>query len=74
MAPKVMPPASTEPTTRASRPAGLVEPDRFEMTRTTMAIGMLAITTRQSGAQVSRGARRPNHRRKTTRVNKAATV
>ena len=73
-APKVRPPATTEPTTRASSPATLVDPERLDTTSTTTPMGTEAMTTRTSGAQVSRSARRPNHWRKTASASSAATV
>jgi hypothetical protein len=74
VAAKVMPPATVAPTTRKKRPAVLVEPDKFETRRTTNAMGMVAITTRVSGAHVPAGARRPNHWWKTASASSAATV
>jgi hypothetical protein len=70
----VAPPATTEPTTRASNPATLVDPERFETTSTTTAMGTVAMATRSNGAHVSAGARRPNHRWKTASARTAATL
>ena len=39
-----------------------------------MPMGTEAMTTRTSGAQVSRAARRPNHWWKTAKARRAATV
>src|SRR6516165_2828322 len=74
VAAKVSPPAIVAPTTRANSPAVLVDPDRFDTSRTTNAIGTVAMTTRVRGAHVTVGARRPNHWWKTARASSAATV
>ena len=64
-APKVSRRPRPTPTTRASSAGALVDPERLETTRTTTAIGTVAIDDAAQGAQVSRSARRPNHWRKT---------
>ena len=47
------------PTTRASSPAMLVDPERFDTTSTTTPMGTEATTTRQTGAQVPRLGQAP---------------